>query len=70
MFRQRETADDLAESMRRGLLVEEAEDRTHATKLAEAMEYLDQAAALFDDIGMQRAAEVVTNIIEKMAQES
>ncbi len=67
MFKQRLTADELAETMRRGLLVKEAEDHAHVDKLTEAMECLDQAAMLFEDIGMPKAAEAITQIIEKIA---
>jgi len=67
MFQQRGTADELAEAMRRSMLVKEAEDNTHSEKLESAVLCLNKSAELFESLGMTEEAEHITNILEKIA---
>jgi hypothetical protein len=68
MFKQTQYADEIAEAMRREGLVKEAEDFSQASNLTYALECLDCAASLFDDIGMTKASELVTDVIAKFAK--
>lgn len=70
MFKQGTAADELAEAMRRLVLNSQAEEQTHANKLSDAVDCLDNAAALFDELNMSKASETICQIIEKIAQEN
>jgi hypothetical protein len=59
-------SDEIAESMRRSLFVN-SEDSTHELKLTNAIECLNKAAEILDDIGLENHAEVVTILLEKIA---
>ena len=61
------SADEIADSMLRTLSVNAA---PQPDKLSHALECLDKAAALFDDIpGMSKFAAHVTNMIEELSKD-
>ena len=67
MFKQNVTADELAAAMSQSQLIKEAEDRSDADNIGKALEYLNEAVSLFNDIDMPKAAEVTSRIILKVA---
>ena len=59
-------SDEIAESMSRSLFIN-AGDSTRELKLTNAIDCLNKAAEIFDDIGLESHAEVVTILLEKIA---
>lgn len=69
MYKQKTASDEIAEFMRRELLAEKAEEATHTSKLNHAVNCLNKAAELFDDIGMHKEAEATVSFLKKFAGE-
>lgn len=67
MFKQTKASQEIAEFMHREMLNTKAEDYTHTSKLNYAVECLNKAAELFDDIGMHKESTAITLYLEKMA---
>lgn len=57
-------AEEIAHNM-----TENLKEPTPVSKLSEAFEHLNAAAELFDSVGNDKYAELVTNIIAKLAKD-
>lgn len=69
MFKISSFEQELMKEMQSRLVQNQAENQYSFNKLAKAADYLNNAAELFDDVGMNKEAEVVTRLIEKLAAE-
>jgi len=60
-FKQSESADLIAEAMRRVELESKAETATHANKISRAYECLNEAAELYENLGNHEMAKYITD---------
>lgn len=58
---------DLAEEMSKHLRAEETEQATHVNKIAYALDCLNKAADLLDNMEDHKSSEIVTRVIERIA---
>lgn len=70
MFKYKSAEDDLIKSMEENLISNAREEAFGFNKIAEAVKYLNSAADLFDDVGMDSESEVITTLIESLAAKS
>lgn len=69
MFKIANFENEILSSMESNLLANQADNKFSVNKLSKAADYLNNAADLFDDVGMNKEAEIVTKLLEKLAQE-
>jgi len=69
MFKISSFEQELMKEMQSRLVANQAENEYSFNKLAKAADYLNTAAELFDDVGMNKEAESVTRILEKIADD-
>lgn len=69
MFKQGSFEDELYRSMEKTLVKNQTENTHGFNKLAQAADLLNTAADIFDRVGMQEAAEDVTNILQELAKD-
>lgn len=60
---------ELIKEMQTNLISNQAENSFSFNNLSKAADYLNNAAELFDDVGMNKHAEAITKILEKIAHE-
>ena len=70
MFKTASFEQELMQSMSEKLVENQTENQYSYNKIAKAADYLNAAAEIFDDTGMHKEAEVITRLLEKMAQEA
>ena len=68
MFKTDSFATELYESMEKNLLVKQAEEAHGFNKIAKAVDFLNEAAELFDKAGMASESYEVTEVINSFAQ--
>jgi hypothetical protein len=70
MFKLGSIENELMRSMKQQLIVNQAEIQTaRFNKLAKALDYLNAAAAIFDQAGMQDEAADITKVLEDIIAE-
>lgn len=70
MFKQGSIADELYRSMEKSLVKNQAEKNTHElTRLAQAVDYLNDAAAIFERAGMTEEADMITEVLAGLAKD-
>jgi hypothetical protein len=69
MFIRKNAEFELAKSMEKNLVSQAVDTKTETlAKLTKAIEHLNAAAELFDDVGLRKEAEYTTILLEKVAQ--
>lgn len=69
MFKQASVADELLRSMEKTLVKNQAEKNTHQlTRLAQAVDYLNDAAAIFERAGMTEEADLITDVLQALSK--
>jgi hypothetical protein len=68
MFKNKSVVDDLISSMEKNLVKNAVEDTFGFDKIAKAVDYLNSAADLFDDVGLSAEAETITRVLESLAE--
>jgi hypothetical protein len=63
MFKQSSFADEISHSMEKTLVKSQVENTYGLSRLAKAVDYLNDAAAIFDRAGMHSEAAQVTEIL-------
>lgn len=58
---------DIAEEMSKQLRAGSMEETTHVNKLAYALDCLNKAAELLDNMDDHKSSEIVTKVIERLA---
>jgi hypothetical protein len=66
-YKNKTAADELAILMQKEISSNTAEENTNTVKISEAINYLNQAADIFESLQDKQASEVITSILEKMA---
>lgn len=70
MFKSSSIEDELMHSMEKQLIVKQAENKTASfNKLAKALDYLNAAASIFDQAGMQDESIGITEVLEAIIAE-
>jgi len=69
MYKQASVEDELYRSMEKSLVKNQTENRYGFDKLVKAIDLLSTAANIFDQAGMVKEANEITNILEGLAQE-
>lgn len=70
MFKQASVADELLRSMEKTLVKNQGENKTHQlTRLAQAVDYLNDAAAIFEHAGMTEEADLITEVLAGLAKD-
>ncbi len=70
MFKQASVADELLRSMEKTLVKNQTVKSTHElTKLAKAVDYLNDAAAIFERAGMTAEADLITEVLAGLAKD-
>lgn len=67
MFKMGSFEQELIEGMSKELLANQIENKYSFDKIAKAADYLNSAAEILDDNGMVVEAEIVTRLLEKIA---
>ena len=67
MFKQGSFEQELIDGMKQNLVSNELENKWSFDKIAKAADYISIAAEIFDDTGMHKEAEVLTRMLEKLA---
>jgi transposase len=68
MFKTASFEQELMQSMSEKLVENQTENQYSYNKIAKAADYLNAAAELFDDTGLHKQAEVITQLLESLAQ--
>lgn len=67
MFKLENFENELMQAMSNKLTSNQNENQFSLSKLASAAEHLNIAAEIFEDVGMTKQAEVIVNLLEKIA---
>ena len=70
MFKRGGIENELMNSMEKQLVSAQIEDQYKFDKLAKAIDYLNAAANIFEENGLHKTAEEVTEILEDMSSKS
>ncbi len=68
MFKQASFADEIYAAMENNLVSNQAESTYGFSKLAQAVEYLNNAADIFDRAGMAEVSEDIAQVLEQVAE--
>jgi hypothetical protein len=69
MFNKKSSENEITKSMQDSLLSTAVDNKvSKMQKLASALEHLNAAASIFDDVGLEKEAEYTTILLEKAAQ--
>jgi hypothetical protein len=70
MFKQANCEQELYQTMEQQLVSRQADQSTYGLqRLAQAAQYLDQAASIFEKAGMPEFAEEITQALQSLTQE-
>jgi len=69
MFKRGSIENELMDSMQKQLVSAQVEDQHKFDKLSKAIDYLNAAANIFEQNGLHKTAEEVTEILEDMVPE-
>jgi hypothetical protein len=69
MFKQGSFEDEIFRSMEKNLVKNQTENTYGLNKLAKAVDYLNEAAAIFEHAGMSSEATQITEILQVLAKE-
>jgi hypothetical protein len=69
MFKKSSFEDEIYHSMEKQLVAKQVEDKHGFSKLAQAADYLNAAAEIFDQAGMTEQADEVTEVLQGLAQQ-
>lgn len=68
MFKKYDASAEIANAMEKVIVSNAMDKKSHnLTKLATAVEYLNNAAEIFDDVGLHKEAEFATMLLESLA---
>lgn len=70
MFTKTSAANEVALAMELSLISKAEEETFGLSKIAQAVDHLNSAADIFDDVGLSSEAEYLTNLIEVLAKKS
>jgi hypothetical protein len=68
MFKPGSFEEELARGMHERLIANQRENQFHYDQLTKAADFVNAAAEIFDETGFHQEAEVLTKLLEKMAQ--
>lgn len=69
MFKQNSCEDEIYRSMETGLIKNQTENTHGLNKLAKAVDYLNDAAAIFERAGMTAEATQVIEVLQALAKD-
>ena len=69
MFKQSNSEDEIFRSMDKSLVKNQTENTYGLNKLAKAVDYLNEAAAIFEDAGMSSEAAQITEILHALIKD-
>ena len=69
MFKTGSCAAELSAAMAKNMVSNQIENKYGFAKLSKAIDYLNSAAKLFENAGMNAEAEMVVNFLQSLAQE-
>lgn len=69
MFKNNSFEDEIYSSMEKSLVKAQTEEQYGFDKLAKAVNYLNSAAAIFEQAGMLTEADEVTEVLQSIAKE-
>lgn len=70
MFKQGSCENELFRSMEQVLVKNQADKASHGlTKIAKAVDYLNEAAAIFEQAGMMEEAELVAQALQSLVKD-
>lgn len=70
MFKQSSYEDEIFRSMEKTLIKNQTEHNTHGlNRVAKAVDYLNDAAAIFERAGMTEEAEMITGILAGLVKD-
>ena len=70
MFKQVDIANELYRSMEKSLVKNQSEKMTHELiRLAKAVDYLNDAAIIFERVGMTDEADMITEVLAGLAKD-
>jgi hypothetical protein len=67
MFKTSSFEEEIFQSMEKQLVSNQLENRHGFQKLAKAAEYLNAAASIFEQAGMEETAEDITELLQNLA---
>ena len=69
MFKKANLEDEIYRSMEKQLVTNQSEDSYGFNKLAKAVDYMNAAAEIFEQAGMQQEAKEVTEVLQELTQQ-
>jgi hypothetical protein len=69
MFKQQADGDEIFRSMEKTLVKSQVENTYGLSKLAKAVDYLNDAAAIFERAGMLEEAALITTVLHGLAKD-
>jgi hypothetical protein len=69
MFKNTNVTEEIYRSMEKQLVSHQVETRFGFKRLAQAADYLQAAAEIFDQAGMLQQADEITEVLQDLAQE-
>lgn len=69
MFKQASFENEIYRSMEKNLVSNQVEDKYGFKRLAQAADYLNAAAEIFEQAGMSEQAEEITEVLRGLAQQ-
>lgn len=69
MFKSSSIEQELMQSMEKQLMIKRADDKGGFNKLAKAIDYLNAAAHIFDQVNFVEESEDITKILASLAEE-
>lgn len=67
MFKIDSFENEILKSMEKSLIANQSEESNGFSKLAKAVDYLNNAASIFDQAGMHEEASDITKVLESLA---
>jgi len=69
MFKQQASEDEIFRSMEKTLVKSQVENTYGLSKLAKAVDYLNDAVAIFEHAGMPEEAALITSILQGLTKD-
>lgn len=69
MFKNSSFTDEIYRSMENSLVKNQSENKYGFNKLAKAIDFLNEAASIFELAGMHKEAVEVTNVLQSLAKD-